>query len=114
MKGMIDWATGFIIIVITMIAAMAVYGLVAQNAKPAGITAQERLYGVGIGLILFGARKKGIILSTMMIATIVFVVVVALVLFLMFAGIQSSAGSTAGGFFYGAFDAIMKMFSGSG
>jgi len=111
---MIDWATGLMIIVVTMIAAFAVYELVKHDAKPSGITVQERLYGAGIGLVAFGARKKGIILSTMMIATIVFVVVVALVLFLMFAGIQANAGSTAGGFFYGAFDAIMKMISGSG
>ena len=129
MKGWSDMATAFILMMCVIAGMFAYFTLVSSHATPSGENAQEKLYGIGInGLVIFGGlgkskfctkvktavRRKGIVLSTMMIATIVFVVVVALVLFLLFAGVQANAGSTAGGFFYGAFDAIMRIFPGAG
>lgn len=56
--------------------------------------------------------KKGIVLTTTMLATVVFLVVVAFVIFLVFAGLQAEAGSTSSGFAFGAFDAIMRLLPG--
>lgn len=121
---------GIVIAVIStviIIAALLMYlKTTTDSVAPAGSNAQNRILGVGIsGLVLFGyskrkmstsknifLSKKGIVLTTTLLATIIFVVVICLVLFLIFAGIQSNAGSTAGGFFYGTFDSIMKIISG--
>lgn len=127
MKGMSDWFMGLIVALASIMGMFAFFVLVQHNVSIPGQVAQDRMGGVGVtGLVFFGDalrkrynstktnRPKGIVLSTMMIATIVFVVVVSVVLFMIFAGIQANAGNTAGGFFYGVFDAIMRLLPGAG
>ena len=120
MKGFAtDYAVPLLIVLCVIAAMFAYFALVRSSATTSGENAQERLYGIGInGLVIFGGlgglpkKRKGLELSTGLIATIVFVVVVALVLFLLFAGVQANAGSTAGGFFYGTFDDLMSLIGG--
>ena|SRR3989338_3355115 len=59
-------------------------------------------------LALFRSRKKGMELTTSLVATIVLVLAVTLMLFLLFASFASDAGSSTGNFFYSIFDAIVR------
>ena len=105
-KGMID---NFWLLIYMMIVVMAVLGywdLVASKAGTSGPFSLQRLLGLS-SIVM--TKRKGIVLTTSLLATIIMIVVVAMVLFLLFGSVQAEAGSTSSGFFYGAFDAILRM-----
>ena len=58
--------------------------------------------------IFFKGRKKGMELTTSLVATIVLVLAVTLMLFLLFASFAYDAGSSTVNFFYSIFDAIVR------
>ena len=60
------------------------------------------------GLSLLGKRKKGVELTVNMVATIILVLVGALLFFAIFRGVASGSVKSTGNFFYSIFDAIIK------
>lgn len=53
-------------------------------------------------------ERKGIVLTTSLLAMIVMVLVVVFVLFLIFGSVGAQAGPASGSFFYQFFDAILR------
>ncbi len=98
------------------------YGKIEEDVAKTGTVNINKI--VSGGLVMWGfsnnikgknkmkdrlkARKKGIELTTNMLATIVFLIVVAFFLFLILASIGAEAGPNSNSFFYGVFDSIIR------
>ena len=100
----------FTAMIIVLIVVMILFAYWNKTKEGVGESAPSALNGLLGGLVLtdLARRKKGIVLTTTMLATIVFVIIVAMVLIFLYMSLQAEAGSSAGGFFYNMFDSIMK------
>ena len=103
MKGMTEGMIIAIILAVLSVLAMFVYWEYTKTA-----TTRNPLTAM-FGLALFGAiRKKGIVLTTTLLATVVLVIIVVFVLFLIFASLGAEAGPSSNSLFYNFFDAILR------
>ncbi len=89
--------------------SLIIYWKVANEAAAKGPGYTDIVHAIPLmagGLVL--GRKKGIELTVNLVATIVLLLVGALLVFLIFAGIAAESGSSTGNFFYSMFDAIIR------
>lgn len=105
MNNAIKIAITIIGMAVVAIALFLIYKKVEADVAATGPTT---ITAVVPTLVFFHGRKKGIELTTNLVATIVLVLAVTLMLFLIFASFAADAGSSTGNFFYSVFDAIMR------
>ncbi len=112
MKGIMymEIFTAMIIVVITIMIAFSYWNQIKGEVGESAPSALEGPGGIMGGFVLAELirKRKGIVLTTTLLATIIFVVLVVMVLVFVYMSLQAEAGASAGGFFYNMFDSIMK------
>ena len=110
MKGMIPIE---LVIIISILVGLSILLALWDRISP--VLAITRPFSFVSGLLLpkmlnkvAVKKKKGIVLTTTLLASIVLVVVVVFVLFLVFASLSGESGPSSGSLFYNFFDAIIK------
>lgn len=111
-KGTIGVDDVLLIVAIVMgvVFLFVVWQTIEGRIARAGPSAIE---GAGVaGLALLGRKKGALSSATNLLITIVLVIVVAFVIFLLFASLQAEAGPASNQFFYNTFDSLIKWVSG--
>ena len=109
MKGIYSIMQIAVAVIIAAIVAYLMFLMFKRVDPDIVSTGAKQITAVVPTLVFFMPRhKKGMELTTSLVATIVLVLAVTLMLFLLFASFASDAGSSTGNFFYSIFDAIVR------